>query len=456
MASVIDTFLIEIALDPSKFTTGQKAAIAGFKATTEEAMDAAKKIEAAGERASMFFSALKREVIGVLAIFTATRGVKEFIQYAVNANIELGRLSARVGIGVATLSQWETAGFLAGDKTNGVAQAFAHVSDEISKFKTTGETELLPLYQQLSAAGGKAAIDIAAPLNEQFVAISENLDALREKDPVLANYIARQIVLNDAFAALLVKGPAALKATLDAAKELGYQTEEDAKAAARLWHAWASFETVLIRIGNTILDIGEGLFGGNIIDSTLTDLRNIARLLRGESVAPGGGNRINLEGTTPTGSSVRVKSNAGEFTPGTSALAGWLQNNIPGFKEITAANDAFHAGTSSRHAQGLALDFTLADASKYEETVAKLKAIYGSQGASFGFHPKGYLGSTGDHIHASFASKEAADRFAASHNTTVNIGPVYMNGDRQGVQAATVELARRMRDAAHINFGPNH
>lgn len=111
---------------------------------------------------------------------------------------------------------------------------------------------------------------------------------------------------------------------------------------------------------------------------------------------------------------------AKQHEPGTDVLAQKLPGLIPGFNRFTAFDDAFHNKVSpgSKHASGLALDFTVnggsAEYAKAAEAVRKHLASVGLNSGDVKVidemnNPSSK--ATGPHIHIQFQSKEAADKY---------------------------------------------
>ena len=159
---------------------------------------------------------------------------------------------------------------------------------------------------------------------------------------------------------------------------------------------------------------------------------------------------------------LRLKSTettaGGDCHPAVKRLGQLIQTNVRTFKQITALNDAWHKRKKpgSKHAQGLALDFTLTDgarSSDYAANVAtQLLRQAGLQSNEFlvlNEYKRMSAGATGGHIHVGFNSVAAADKFAAAsgagvtnnQDTTAGGGPVQpveeeMSGPPQmGVEA---------------------
>ena len=96
------------------------------------------------------------------------------------------------------------------------------------------------------------------------------------------------------------------------------------------------------------------------------------------------------------------------------------QAKIAGFNRVTAFNDRYHKGTRSRHAQGLAGDFTVNDPKLSSAAAAQMRKELTAAGLQNGRdfdvideYKNPSSRSTGGHIHYEFNSREAAERYAA-------------------------------------------
>lgn len=114
---------------------------------------------------------------------------------------------------------------------------------------------------------------------------------------------------------------------------------------------------------------------------------------------------------------LRAKPNAGDASPAVKSLAQSIQRDVPGLERFTAFNDQYHKGTRSKHARGLALDFTIRDPRNSADVAAQVRKKLEGMGVDARVIDE-YLnpsrGSTGGHIHVQFNSADAAQRFSAA------------------------------------------
>ena len=120
-----------------------------------------------------------------------------------------------------------------------------------------------------------------------------------------------------------------------------------------------------------------------------------------------------------TYSDLRVKSaeaySGGKAHQGILDLAGLIQDKFQ-ITHFTAFNDQYHKGTSSQHAKGLALDFTLQNPNKSGQVTNELRSMLGKNGVNaqvLDEYKDPSKRATGGHIHVSFNSQADADKYLA-------------------------------------------
>lgn len=134
------------------------------------------------------------------------------------------------------------------------------------------------------------------------------------------------------------------------------------------------------------------------------------------------------------GGGLRLKSQeavaGGAHHPGIERLCQIIQSRVPGFKEFTALNDAYHQnkGGNSKHTQGLALDFTLtngkqgsANASNIVTEIVRQAGLTQSEFFVLDEYAKPSANATGGHVHFHFNSAGAADKFLKAAGGNANL-----------------------------------
>ena len=236
--TVIDSLVVELGLDPRKFTEGQREALAAFKRTQEEAEKGAKDTEERSRRVGLSISDLRRTALDMFAVFTGGKGVVEFVGGIIRADASVGRLSRSVGESVGTITKWQAVARLFGGSAEGMAASFTTVSDAFAGWKVGIVSPLIADFRAISTAGGKI-IDVNKGVDQSFLDLADNMKAIYDKDPARAGMLGRRIGLDPAMIDILIQGSAKTKEFLDYVKQIGVATEKATKDAQSLERQWA-------------------------------------------------------------------------------------------------------------------------------------------------------------------------------------------------------------------------
>lgn len=245
MPTIVDALVVTLGLDPSNYKKGSAQAREELKRTRQEGQKTGSELETATKRALGGFANLRREVMGLFAVFTAGVGLKEFIEQTVEADAAIGRLSHNLDMTTEGLSAWQ--GVL---RRNGGAAADANsglqaMVDSFEQIQLTGTSPLIPYLQLLHVS--------LADLKDPSETLLKIADAFHKMDPKQAAAIGKGMGLSPAMINLLEQGRAAVQAQLDEQKKIGVVSEADARAAMRLQNALSSLKQSFTSIGRNIL-----------------------------------------------------------------------------------------------------------------------------------------------------------------------------------------------------------
>src|ERR1035437_6404455 len=106
-ATTLDALVVTLGLDSSSFNEGQRAAMAAFKRTQEEAVAGGKIIEAQGKKVTEYLSGLKRGALTLLTVLAGGKGFVDMVQHITNLDAATSRLARSTGIVAADLAKWQ-------------------------------------------------------------------------------------------------------------------------------------------------------------------------------------------------------------------------------------------------------------------------------------------------------------------------------------------------------------
>lgn len=406
MATILDSLVIELGLDPTKLNKGQQQALAQFKQTQQQALATGKAIEGSAQRVTNFLGRMRSQAVLFAAAAFGANGIREFIQQVTTSNAALDRSARMLGTTTEGLSLWRGAAVLAGGTAQGMQSSIAGLVAEFQNFALTGQSSTIPYFRAL----GVQVSDVSGKMRPFQDVMIDLADAFAKLDPERATAFGRALGFDEGTINLLIKGSAGVKVLLADMEKLNVVNRDAAAASTALEQSWSRLAEGAKGAGNKII---------TGISPALTYITNAL----GSFVAGFNTGLDQIKGTKPSdagtvrGDALRVKPGAGSASLGVSALASSLQSSIPGLDKFTSFNDKFHAGTGSKHAQGLALDFTVKDPSKYAETASAVRrrlAEMGIDATVLDEHNNPSPRSTGSHIHVQFANAAAANKFSSS------------------------------------------
>jgi len=474
---VIDTLVLELSLDPSKLSRGQRNAIRDLRQFEDQARRSANKGEADARRQINTMEALKKGVVGLVAGYSAVQ-IARFTANLWQADAAIGRTARTANTSARTLATWQNAVKLIGGTAEEATSALATLSGEIEDLQQgKGGGSFMKLLGAYSVdwrgRDGKTRDpgEIFNELQEKMSRSGLSPAAQRSQLQTMGGMSEGMINLltqnRGEFMRLISAGAASAptKEDTEAAKRAAESMEQVSQAGTKLFRVLTTLaEGPLVKLLEWVTRIfGEGGAGfkpeivpGGIADrvrnssgvrwlgSWLGSVPNFSATGSSPQTEPGAQRAAALaqaaaESRLADEVALRVKAGAGlsGTHAGTQALARDL-HDLPGFNRITAGNDAFHRGRPSAHNRGLALDFSINDKEKSAEAAnalrAKLKEL-GINATVLDEYARPGFGSTGGHIHVQFASEADAARYAAGRATRAGSGAAASAASLRGTAA---------------------
>ena len=265
MPTVLDSFVLEIGMDPKNFTKGQQEAYDALKKTQDQALRGGKDIEESSKKSMNALGGIKTQALELFAVFTGGKGLIQFAQDTVRTNSQLGRLERNLNISASTMSKWQGVARIFGGDAATMAQTFTTMTDAVEGFKIGAISPLIAEYRALSAAGG-TVIDINKGIDQTLLDIASNLAAVNAKNPALAGTLGRRLGIDPGLYDILVKGPAEVQKMLDKMAQLEPVTKKVTDAAGELERRWNNIGNKAESFGRKILNSGLGEKVGETAD----------------------------------------------------------------------------------------------------------------------------------------------------------------------------------------------
>lgn len=439
MPTVIDSLIVELAMDPKKFTQGQKEAVEQLRRFQQESTRAGKSIEADAKKYDGFFSLIKSGFMGVLGGI-GVRSVIGLVNNLTQADAAVGRTSHAIGMSVHQLAAWEAASRQAGGAVGSMTSAFQGLRRDIDLANIGagggGFRGSLGYLQQFTRIDLNTFTDNLRDMGKVFQWIATAAEGIPGTAAEKAAILAQIPGMNPDTINFILRGRKAMDDYVAAGMRVSNINAAGVQSAHEYVTALAELETAFESLKRAAMApvitpaavAMTTLAGGDVAKlftwrRILTEGHRATQWLWGSGAVP----RPAAAPTPPApttgvpavGSSLRIKSdaqNAGAAHPGTMSLAALLQAEVPGLNRFTAFNDRSHAGSPSPHNRGLALDFTLnnpRDAATVAQQIRTRLAAMGINATVLDEYTRPSPFSTGPHIHVQLNSQADAARLAA-------------------------------------------
>lgn len=249
--NVIDALVVTLGLDASGFTKGQKETSVALKKTNDDATRTAKEMELRGKQAAQFFGQIKNQVVGLLAAFTAGKGLSAFVSDVVAGDAAVGRMAKNIDMSTETLSAWQGVAERAGGSAAGITGSLKAMAQQMAQISITG-TPGAQVLQSLAMSGINVAkyFDKATTSSERLLMAS---DAFKGMDSARAQALGAGMGFDEGTVNVLMQGRQAVQALLAEQEKIGHANEADAKSAQQLQSAWRALGQSSTDLGRKIL-----------------------------------------------------------------------------------------------------------------------------------------------------------------------------------------------------------
>ncbi|WP_176077500.1 phage tail tip lysozyme [Burkholderia dolosa] len=248
MATIVDALVVTLGFDLSAFKRGKAEAGAATKKLSAVELAAAKEIEARNKKAAESFRSIRREVLALVAIFTAGVGIKQFTESTINSAVNLGYMARNLQMSTRDLAAWQRAAERAGGSAEGITAALSASQNDISKLKFGQVTEGVQWFLRM----GGSVKDLKDG-NSYLLARARIISSMFKVDPGRARFIAQQMGIGDGEFNFLKQGEAAVLALVDAQRKNSAVTEQQSAQALKLRNAWLDVRDRLQYVGTTVL-----------------------------------------------------------------------------------------------------------------------------------------------------------------------------------------------------------
>lgn len=278
MATVIDTLIVELGLDPTKFTKGQKDAAEALRRFQQEAQKTSNEVESAQKKQSNIFATMKMAVAGLAAGFGA-REIFNFVAGVYRADAAVSRLGHTMNVVPRTLDVWKNVMLQVGGSTESATAAFGALSADINDFLAgRGGGQFQELFAALNISLRKANDELKT-MDEFFLEITSKL-AARVNDPAQRAAFLRTLPgMNQDMINAIVKGREVLDELIASGERMSNvnrnsaQTAEEYGAAlGKLAAAWDYLKRAMVTTAAATITT-DPTSGKGLVDWMMTGLK---------------------------------------------------------------------------------------------------------------------------------------------------------------------------------------
>ena len=245
--TVVDALVVTLGLDAAAFKRGKAEASQATKKLTAEEARAAKEIEDRNKRAAESFKGLRREVLALVALFTAGLGIKglaDFTSDTIKGAIATGQLSRELGMVPGELRAVEKSFDRLGASAGDADEALKGIQEQAAKLKSGEFDNRLQAYL-LNASRAGVSADVQ-DVNDPIKKLQRDAEIAQKLAQTQGNGFAilamQQEGYTRAMAYALMQGPQALQAEMARQRKLNELSQQESDRLRALDNRWKDFK----------------------------------------------------------------------------------------------------------------------------------------------------------------------------------------------------------------------
>lgn len=265
--TIIDQLLVTLGLDGSAFKKGSEQAIKNQKdlentvnkstkrmteeekKLAEERKKQAKELEQRSKQTALALNKIRNEALGLLAIFTAGLGIKEFVSDTINSEASLYRMSQNLNMTAKDLAEWKLANEKAGGSAAGMVAQLNEASSDIARFKVgLGMSDSLKAFFRF----GGSYEDLRSG-NSYLKARADIVQKIFDVDPTRAMAVAKAMGISEDTFNLIKLGSVAIDQMRESQSRLAEAQANNAMKAEKFRQNMVSLKNSFMAITTDIL-----------------------------------------------------------------------------------------------------------------------------------------------------------------------------------------------------------
>jgi|WetSurMetagenome_2_1015567.scaffolds.fasta_scaffold02788_9 hypothetical protein len=250
MPSVLDSFVLELGIDTTKFSKGQRDALDQMNKFEQEALRTGKSIEGQGTKVLDLFGEIRKFALLGIGAIAGGMAAKEFLGFVTNLDASTGRLAKTMNVSASELSAWQGAIKQVGGSAESANAALGGLSGEMMNFVMTGQSSILPVLSRL----GVSLYDQNHNLKTAGQLWLDLSDAVKGMDPRQAAAFLQMIPgANQDMINFALLGRKAMEQYISSSREAGVTTRESAEEAQKYQKQLELLEQSATSLGRTLV-----------------------------------------------------------------------------------------------------------------------------------------------------------------------------------------------------------
>lgn len=275
--TVLDSFVLEFNLDPSKFTAGQRQMMDQLRRLQEAALSNAKDVESSTKKTFDLLSSLRREALTTFSIIFGGREIGQLVEHITSLDAATGRFSRTLGLSANETGVWQGAVRQVGGTVESANSALRSMNEELVRLNQTGQSSILPVLARLGVNPYDRNHNLKTA-DQIFFDLSAAIER-SGMDPRQAAGLLRMAGINDDMINLLTRGTRGLRELIDASRQAGTTTELSAAQAAEYQRQLALLDQTSTNLGRNLLNF--------LLPAINAVTASLARLVSSWNVTPG-------------------------------------------------------------------------------------------------------------------------------------------------------------------------
>ena len=246
MPTVIDSLLIELGLDASKFNGAQKKSVEQLQKFDQASNKANKNAQQGAKDLEIGLGKIKNSLIAIGTAVVGINGFRDFANQMIFGNAALGRTSALLGMNARDLDAWGKAAEVFGGDAKGVQASIQALEGGLAKFALgRGGEEVVTGLAQLGVTAKDGKVDLIE-LSNALKRVKDTMGAQS------ALTIGSSLGLDQGTLQMLMEGGDAVQVLHDKFYALSGVTDQNIDDAQKLAAAWAESKQAGSALAQTI------------------------------------------------------------------------------------------------------------------------------------------------------------------------------------------------------------